>query len=158
MSVRLRAAEVAKEVGFSEDFINTVIFSADCWNECIRKAWEIDPEKTKKGLAILADDEDGAIRQAVSRSKYTPAEILEKLANDRNNFVRSGVAHNLKTPSHILNQLAKKGNVYMVYTALLYNPNTPLAALEELANNPDPQISQLAQNRLGKFRLNSSLY
>jgi len=155
MYVRLRAAEVARKVGFSEDFISAVIFSADCWNECIRTAWKRDPEKTKKGLAILADDEAIDVRCAISRSKYAPAEVLEKLANDPDGLVRSSVAHNSSTPSHILTQLAKD-NYYATHVALVHNPNTPLAVLTELQNNPDPYINNRAKT-LNKF-LHASIY
>jgi len=158
-SIRLRAAEVAREVGFSEDFINAVIFSADCWNECIQKAWESDPEKTKKGLAILATDigiSEGN-RFSISRSKYAPAEVLKKMADDLNALVRVGVAMNPNTPSHILVQLAKKGS-FAIRLAVAQNSNAPLSALEVLQNDPDPQISNRAKTRLNKFRLNSSLY
>lgn len=108
-------------------------------------------------LAQLAVDKDAEIRQAVASNPNTPQDILLKLGkefpealvanpifnillleNPESQFYRLSLARSSTTSVEILENLAQLPDEEIL-CAIALNPNTPVAILKQLVQNP-PQI------------------
>lgn len=108
-------------------------------------------------LTQLATDEDAEIRQAVASNPNTPQDVLlmlgkefpeaiianpiftiSLLENPESQFYRLSLARSSTTLGEILANLAQLPD-QEILCAIAQNPNTPVATLEELVENP-PQI------------------
>ena len=56
MNIREKGLKVAKQVGFRSKKLFDLI-EASCWESIIKQAMKLSPQKTKKGLTILAEDD-----------------------------------------------------------------------------------------------------
>ncbi len=147
-SVGRRVQEIAREVGFSKDFVEEISSLSE---EAIgAKATKLSRIKTLKASRILAEDESWKVRCAVARNTNTPKKILAQLAEDEDLNVRRSVARNTNTPKKIIAQLAEDEN-WVVRYGVTRNTNTPKEILVQLAEDENWMVRRAAQRRLNSF-------
>jgi len=127
----------------------------------------LHPNVDERTLTILAEVPDPLVQGLVASQPKTPVEILRKLSQEKNERIDRGLARNPNTPTDILHDLTSssgervlwhlamnpntsKEDLAMlakspyqdsespnVHRALAKNPNTPMEALDDLADVPD---------------------
>jgi hypothetical protein len=124
-------------------------------------------------LVLMAQNEDLRMRELVAQHPNTPIEVLKTLANDPQ--LQGQLARNPRTLIEILTRLAEQGTQdialtqnpkipdaivqpilaklsqdrrYTVRKLVARYPQTPQVILEQLANEPEPKVNRIAQQRL----------
>ena len=101
------------------------------------------PATPPAALALLAQEEDWRVRQAVAQNAGAPQAVLEALAQDSDHDVRTGVAQHAGSTAAILERLAQDGHL-SVRRAVLERPDLTPAVLEHLCMDEDDELRELA--------------
>ena len=92
-----------------------------------------------EALAVLADDPQWVVRQAVAYNVQTPPEVLDRLAGDCCDEVRAGVAYNTSATSAALSALARDEFLW-ARVHLAVNESVPIDLLVVLAADEDSYV------------------
>lgn len=98
---------------------------------------------TSEELAILANDEEWAIREMVAGNEHASAETLRKLASDSNYYVQLNVVGNPSTPPDVLDTFASRDDFARLVAA---NPAISAETAAELIKDGYIIRTELAKN------------
>ncbi|MFE4079246.1 hypothetical protein [Paenarthrobacter sp. YIM B13468] len=102
-----------------------------------------DPRTPPDILDLLGGERRSArVRRAVAANPNTPATALALLAEDQDDEVREAVAFNGATPPEVLVELAGSRMDLALIVAL--NPDVPIGILDALVGDPDPLVNFVA--------------
>ena len=128
-------------IGSAEEFVR--LRTSDLPEEYLRAASEEAPLEVWHEVINNHPD----MRYWVAHNKTVPIAILEILAGDQDERVRMMVAEKRKLPETVQLRLTEDPSS-MVRSALAYNKKATSRVLAILAIDPDPEIRQIAQERL----------
>jgi len=105
----------------------------------VRQALAWNPNVPTDLLCRLAEDNSAMVRAAAAWHPRIPLKVLLQLAQDKHEDVRAKAASNKKLPTEVLKRLAWDDSSYVRYFVLL-NENLPEELLQQLATDKDPEV------------------
>ena len=109
----------------------------------VREAIAQRPEMTPDWLRALALDSWFGVREMVAKHARTPSDALEALARDSDEDIRVRVAIHANLPVQLLKTYSKSPENRLRMAAAVH-PNTSQEVLDNLAEDTNPKVAELA--------------
>ena len=135
-------AAAIENPGCSTDMIDAALAAhPKLWG--VHKTAALHHHTSPATLAMLANEPDSRIKQAVATNHHAPPEVLAGLALHEDRGVRMYVAGNPSTPPDTMARLAHDPEV-VVRSALAANPQCPPEVVEQLLGDEDGDVRRQA--------------